>query len=102
MRPPATAKQRRTLERRKARVAERWAALPDPKPTALTPGTLESLMGLDMLRLAPALHALGWTRLLRRVNGRPVTLWLPPGSPVSRRPVGRPSVAALVLSAFDD
>ena len=52
--------------------------------------TLQRISGIDMQRLAPALHALGWQRILRRVHGKPTTLWLPPGSPVTRRPRGRP------------
>lgn len=88
--PTPTARARRRLARRMSTVATWWASLPYPKPTALTPTTLQRISGIDMQRLAPALHALGWQRILRRVHGKPTTLWLPPGSPVTRRPRGRP------------
>lgn len=88
--PNPTARARRRLARRMSTVATWWASLPYPKPTALTPTTLQRITGIDMQRLAPALHALGWQRILRRVHGKPTTLWLPPGSPVTRRPRGRP------------
>lgn len=89
-----TAKHRRTTARRMSKVTTWWAALPYPKPAALTPTTMHRITGMDMQRLAPALRALGWQRILRRVNGRPTTLWLPPGSPVTRHPRGRPPIHA--------
>jgi len=82
----------RTRARLIAKASKWWAALPYPRPTALTPNTLQNVTGTDMQRLAPALRALGWLRILRRVNGTPTTLWLPPGSPIKRRPVGRPAL----------
>lgn len=88
--PTPTARARRRLARRMSTVATWWASLPYPKPTALTPTTLQRITGIDMQRLAPALRALGWQRILRRVCGKPTTLWLPLGSPVTRRPLGRP------------
>lgn len=92
--PKSTARARRRLARRMSTVTTWWASLPHPKPQALTPATLHRLTGLDLQRLAPALRALGWTRILRRVNGTPATLWVPPGYPVPRRPIGRPRHAA--------
>lgn len=94
--PTPTARARRRLARRMSTVATWWASLPYPKPTALTPTTLQRISGIDMQRLAPALHALGWQRILRRVHGKPTTLWLPPGSPVTRRPRGRPRLHTLI------
>lgn len=91
---PTTAKFRRTLARRMAQFTTWWASLPHPKPPCLTPATLHRVTGIDLQRLAPALRALGWQRILRRVNGKPTTLWLPPGSPVTRRPRGRPPIHA--------
>lgn len=90
----STAKYRRTLARRMALCTTWWASLPHPKPTCLTPATLHRVTGMDLQRLAPALRALGWQRILRRVNGKPTTLWLPPSSPITRRPRGRPPIYA--------
>lgn len=90
--PQTTAKQRRVLARQTVLAAAWWEALPTPKPPCLTPRTLETITGIRMLRLAPALRALGWQRILRRVNGKTTTLWLPPGSPITRRPRGRPPI----------
>ena len=85
-----TARHRRNVARRMAHITTWWASLPEPKPPCATPGTLRTCLGVDPQRLAPALHALGWLRILRRVNGTPTTLWLPPSSPIQRRPRGRP------------
>lgn len=85
-----TARARRRLARRMSTVTTWWASLPYPKPVALTPTTMQRITGMDMQRLAPALRALGWQRILRRIHGKPTTLWLPPGSPVTRRQRGRP------------
>jgi hypothetical protein len=87
-----TGRTRRARARLMTRVITWWASLPHPRPTALTPNTLQCITATDMQRLAPALRALGWTRILRRVNGKPTTLWLPPGSPIKRRTVGRPAL----------
>ena len=92
--PQTTAKQRRILARQTMLTAAWWEALPTPKPPCLTPGTLEIVTGTRMRRLAPALRALGWQRIMRRVNGTPKTLWLPPGSPITRRPRGRPPITS--------
>jgi hypothetical protein len=88
--PTPPSKARRRLARRISNVTTWWASLPYPKPQALTPTTMQRITGLDMQRLAPALLALGWKRILRRVNSKPTTLWLPPGSLVKRRAFGRP------------
>lgn len=85
-----TARHRRNIARRMSNVLTWWASLPNPKPPCVTPGTLNRCLGIDLQRLAPALRALGWQRILLRVNGRPTTLWLPPSSPITRRPRGRP------------
>lgn len=87
-------KQRRILARQTMLTAAWWEALPTPKPPCLTPRTLETVTGTGMRRLAPALRALGWVRILRRVNGTTKTLWLPPGSPITRRPRGRPPITS--------
>lgn len=92
--PQTTAKQRRILARQTMLTAAWWQTLPTPKPPCLTPGTLEIVTGTRMRRLAPALRALGWQRITRRVNGTPRTLWLPPGSPITRRPRGRPPITS--------
>lgn len=94
-----TAKQRRTLSRRMTRVTSWWTALPYPKPRCLTPGALRHLTGLDMQRLAPSLRALGWQRILRRVSGKPTTLWLPPGTTLTKRPRGRPAMRHALITS---
>lgn len=87
-----SARTRRARARTMTRVTLWWTGQPAPKPQALTPHTLRTVFSTPMECLGPALHALGWIRILRRVNGKPTTLWLPPGSPVKRRPVGRPAL----------
>lgn len=87
VRPP-TARQLRQLKRNVFAVSKWWAHLPDTKPVWFRPTTLTQSLHRPMALLAPALRALGWTRIIRRIHGKPSTLWLPPGSPIKRRPVG--------------
>lgn len=88
-----TGRVRRARARLMTRTTLWWSQLPpSAKPNALTPRTLQTIIGTDMQRLAPALRALCWTRLMRRIHGKPTTIWLPPGSPVQRRPRGRPAL----------
>ncbi len=88
-----TGRVRRNRARLMTRITLWWSQLPlDAKPNALTPAMLAHLFNATLQRLAPALRALGWTRLLRRIHGKPTTIWIPPGSPVTRRPRGRPAL----------
>jgi len=80
----------RRLASRAARVTTWWAAVKPVKPQYMTPLALTLSIGLPMQRIAAALYFLGWKRIVRRVHGKQVTLWLPPNSTIKTRPVGRP------------
>lgn len=88
---------RRTARRTARRLTERqraitswWHGLPEPRPDYITSFALALALGRPVRRVAGALRAMGWRCLVRRVHGRKVTLWLPPGSPITKRPRGRP------------
>lgn len=85
---------RRITARQKV-VMSWWTSLPAPRPDYITAFALTRALKSPMRRMGAALHALGWRRLVRRVHGRKVTLWLPPGSPITKRPRGRPRLHPL-------
>jgi hypothetical protein len=66
--------------------------MPGPRPTFFTPMSLALSLGSPMRRMAAALRWLGWCRVVRRVRGSPVTLWLPPSTTIQPRPRGRPRI----------
>lgn len=68
-----------------------------------SPGELEASLSTPMRALAAALCLGGWHRVVRRLDGRMVTLWIPPapwGTDPRRRPVGRPSINVKKLAKF--
>ena len=81
----------RRLAQRTAHVAAWFDALPQ-KPSFVTPKTLESCLGQPMQCMAPALRWLGWHKIIRRVWGKQVWLWIPPDSTLVPRPRGRPRI----------
>ena len=80
----------RRIATRQKTVASWWNTLPAPRPDYITAFALSLALRHPMRRMGAALHGLGWRRIVRRVHGRKVTLWLPPGSPITKRPRGRP------------
>lgn len=82
----------RRLASRSAAVTVWWDALPNPRPEFFTPMSLALSLGQPMRRMAAALRWLRWRRVIRRVNGDQVPLWLPPTTTLTPRPVGRPRV----------
>lgn len=79
----------RKLAERQTRVAMWWASLPAPKPESFTPLAMHLALDTPLRAVAASLRALGWRRIVRRTHGKYIVLWLPPGSPVQPRPVGR-------------
>lgn len=80
----------RRLASRTASVAIWWNALPRPHPEFFTPMALSLSLGKPMRRMAAALRWLGWRRIVRRVRGAQVPLWLPPTTSIKPRSIGRP------------
>ena len=99
MKRRTSAKQERNESRAARRLASRtaevvvwWNTMPGPRPTFITPMSLALSLGAPMRRMAAALRWLGWFRVVRRVRGSPVTLWLPPSTTLQPRPRGRPRI----------
>lgn len=78
----------RRLSKRSAQIAVWWSKLPRPRPIAYRPKALELALGINMQRAAASLRWLGWQRIVRSIQGKPTTLWLPPASPLKPRPSG--------------
>ncbi len=76
----------RRLKRRTDAITKWWESLPTPRPFFFTPQQLSRDLGLVMRCLAPALMAIGWVRIQRRLNHKTGTYWLPPGSPIATWP----------------
>lgn len=87
-----TARIARRLASRTATVSIWWDRLPNPKPNYLTPASLARSLGFPIRRMAAALRWLGWRKIVRRIWGRQVPLWVPPSSTLKPRPRGRPSI----------
>jgi hypothetical protein len=92
----------RRMASRTARIAQWWAALPDPKPDFFTPAHLSAELGLPMRAIATALRWLGWHGVTRHERGRQRRLWLSPGSKVRPRNRGRPMLYAPLLAPNPD
>lgn len=90
----AQARAARRLASRAALISTWWDGLPAPRPTYLTPLALSAALGQSTQSLAAALRWLGWRRIIRRVHGAQVPLWVPPGSTLTPRPPGRPRLYA--------
>lgn len=87
---------RRSLKMQR-KVSAWWATLaPDARRAHYTGAQLAQLVGQPVTLLGPGLLALGWRREIVRINVDQTALWLPPGAPSIKRPVGRPSFAQLV------
>jgi hypothetical protein len=54
-----------------------------------------------MRRIAAALRWLGWQKIIRRVHGKQVPLWLPPSSAITPRKPGRPRLYAPAIAPAD-
>ena len=80
----------RRLASRTAATALWWERQASPRPEFLTPMTLALSLGYPIRRMAAALRWLGWRRIIRRVRGKQVALWLPPSTTLKPRPRGRP------------
>ena len=85
----------RRIAARQKTVASWWDTLPAPRPDYITAFALSLGLERPMRRMSAALRGLGWRCMVRRVRGRKVTLWLPPGSPITKRPRGRPRLHSL-------
>ena len=84
----------RRLASRTAYVVNWWTAMPQPRPEFMTPLTLQVSLGQPIRRMAAALRWLGWRKIVRRMHGSPVPLWLPPTSHIKPRARGRPRLYA--------
>ena len=80
----------RRLAARQSQISLWWASMPTPRPDYFSPLALSLALDQNLRRMAAALRALGWQRVIRRVHGRQIALWLPPGSPITPRSRGRP------------
>lgn len=87
---------RRSLKMQR-KVSAWWATVgPNARRAHYTGAQLTELVGQPITSMGPGLLALGWRREVVRLNVDQVALWLPPGAPSIKRPVGRPSFAQLV------
>jgi hypothetical protein len=84
----------RRLASRTAEIVVWWNATPAPRPEFFTSMSLALSLGAPMRRMAAALRWLGWRRIVRRIRGTQVPLWLPPSTTLKTRPRGRPRVYA--------
>ncbi len=77
---------------RAARIGPWWRGLPLPKPAYFRPRELELALNVPITVLARPLRVLGWRSIVRSFDGMQQTVWLPPGSPIQKRPPGRPRI----------
>jgi hypothetical protein len=75
-----------------------WDAVTVPRPDFYTPLALSAALGQPMRRVAAALRWLGWQKIIRRVYGKQVPLWLPPSSAIMPRKPGRPRLYAQTVT----
>lgn len=90
----AQARAARRLASRTAFVVNWWSSMPEPRPDFLTPLSMQASLGQPMRRMAAALRWLGWRKIIRRVHGQQVPLWLPPSTSIKPRARGRPRLYA--------
>jgi hypothetical protein len=96
-----TARAARRLLKMQRKVSAWWHPLPTEARAAYYTGAqVAAAVGQPITALGPALGALGWRRELVRIDTEQVGLWLPPGAPSIKRPVGRPSLAQLAQIAM--
>lgn len=88
----SAARAARRLASRTAATALWWERQALPRPDFLTPMTLALSLGCPVRRMAAALRWLGWRRIIRRVRGKQMALWLPPSTTLKPRPRGRPRI----------
>ena len=65
-----------------------------PRPDSMSPLDLQQSLNQPLRRMAAALRWLGWRKIIRRVYGKQVPLWLPPSTAFKPRPQGRPRIYA--------
>ena len=92
-----TARAGRRVTKMQRKVSAWWETLASEARRAhYTGAQIADAVGLPITSLGPGLLALGWRREVVRLNVDQVGLWLPPGAPSIKRPVGRPSIAQLI------
>lgn len=95
--PLGTARAGRRTTKMQRKVSAWWETLaPEARCAHYTGAQIADAVGLPITSLGPGLLALGWRREVVRLNVDQVGLWLPPGAPSIKRPVGRPPIAQLI------
>jgi hypothetical protein len=86
----------RRIAKHERKVLAWWACVPaDARRTHYLGADIAAGVGVAMVLLGPALKALGWRREQVRLDGAQVGVWVPPGAPSIKRPLGRPSFSQL-------
>jgi hypothetical protein len=92
----ASARSARRIAKHEHKVLAWWAFVPaDARRPHYLGADIADGVGVAMVLLGPALKALGWRREQVRLQGAQIGLWVPPGAPSIKRPVGRPSFSQL-------
>ncbi len=94
--PNQSARAARRLAKQQRRVLAWWELVPAGARRSHYLGSeITAGVRVSTVLLGPALNALGWRREQVRLNGRQVGVWVPPGAPSMKRPVGRPSFSQI-------
>ena len=98
-----SARDARQLAKLLHKVSVWWDSMPQDTRRAHYIGAhIAGAVGTPLATLSPALAALGWRSQQMRLAGRRVNVWVAPGTPIIRRPLGRPLVIKLALEGFYD
>lgn len=96
--PKQPARATRRLAKHQRMVRAWWESVPADSRRSHYLGTeITAGVGASTVRLGPALQSLGWRREQVRLDGRQVGVWVAPGAPSIKRPVGRPSYSQLCI-----
>ncbi len=94
--PKQSARAARRLAKLQRKVLAWWESVPaDARRSHYLGAEITTGVRVSTVLLGPALNALGWRREQVRLNGRQVGVWVPPGAPSMKRPVGRPSFSQI-------
>lgn len=99
----STARETRKLAKLRQKVRSWWDSMPqDTRRAHYIGAQITRDVGAPLATLSPALTALGWRSQQMRISGKRVRVWIAPGTPIFKRPIGRPLVIKLALEGFYD
>ena len=99
----SSARAARRLTKLQRKVLIWWDGVPQETRRGYYLGhEISAAVAVAAVALGPALRSLGWRREQVRLQGQQVGVWVAPGAPSVKRPIGRPSYSQLVQGEQHD